>query len=75
MFGWGFPEPIFHLHFCVNVSEAARGEIRSGANTPLEVVSEAHYWRTKPVWMDKPAAHIEGVSGWQSDNNTGPSVN
>ena len=26
------------------------------------MVSEAQYWETEPVWMDEPAAHMEGVS-------------
>lgn len=53
----------------VNVSEAARGKFCPGADLPLEEVSEAQYWRNKPMSMDKPAAIIEGVSIRQSDNH------
>ena len=30
---------------------------------------------TVPVWTDKPEVRSEGVSVWQSDNCTGPSLN
>ena len=53
--------PILHRRLCVNVSEAARGEIRSGADPPLEVATEARYWWTEPVWVEKPAAHGQTV--------------
>ena len=40
----------------------------SSADAFLEVVTEMqywHHWQTEPVWMDKPAACIKGVSAWQ----------
>ena len=46
-----------------------------GDDTPLELVSRGHYWRTELVWTDKPAVCIKGVSIRQSDNCTGPSLN
>ena len=47
----------------------------SGADPPLEVVSGPYYWRTKPVWTDKPVAWSGGVSIIQTDNCTDPSLN
>lgn len=46
-----------------------------GDDTPLELVSRGHYWRTELVWTDKPAVCIKGVSIRQSDNYTGHSLN
>ena len=42
---------------------------------PLKVVSEVLYWQTEPVRMDKPVSHDKGVSIWQFDSCTGPSLN
>ena len=50
------------------------GKFCSSADPPLEVVSGSHYWRAIPVSMDNPEAWSEGVSVWQSDNCTGPSL-
>ena len=55
------------LRLCVNVSEVARSNF-----SPQKVVSEAQYWQTEPVWMDKPTASMEGVLIWQSDNSLPP---
>ena len=41
----------------------------------MEVVSGPHYWWTKPVSMDKPAARSRGLLIWQSDTCTSPSIN
>ena len=75
-FGCGFSTP--------NPTRASQWEslgrrrglkFRSSADPPLEVVPGPYYWRTEPVWMDKPASRIEGDSiGW-SINYTGSSLN
>ena len=49
--------------------------LRCGTGWILAVVSEAQHWRTKPVWMDIPAAWRRGALVSQSDNYTGPSSN
>ena len=41
----------FRLGLNVNLLEAAKGEISSGPDPPLEVVSGLYYWRTEPVLM------------------------
>ena len=66
----------FPASFSVWISWRWRGvKFRSNADPPLEGVSGPYYWSTEPVWMDKPASRIEGVSiGW-SVNCTGPSLN
>ena len=45
-------------------------QFHSGSDSPLEIVSGPSYWRTEPVWMDKPAVQSGGVSIVQSDNCT-----
>ena len=57
-----FLESNFTFYLC-NIS------ITSVYETRL-IVSEAQYWETEPVWMDEPAAHMEGVS----DDCTGPLI-
>ena len=44
------------------------GEGWNFADPPLEVGSGPYYWWTEPVWMDKLASRIEGVSIVPSDN-------
>ena len=63
--GCGFSTPI-PTSISVWISRRQQEvKFHSGADSPLEVVSGPYYWWTEPVWMDKPALRIEGVSiGW-----------
>ena len=77
LFGCRDPALIPRCHLCVNLLEAARGEIllrrwsASGGSIRGKLLC------TEPVAMDEPAVCIQGVSIWrvESGNNTGPSLN
>ena len=65
----------FPASISVWISWRRRGvKFCSSADPLLEVVWEAHYRWTEPVWTDQLASRIKGVSIVQSDNDTGPSI-
>ena len=45
-----------------HVAKQWKRAMETGADPPLGVVSGPYYWRTEPVWTDKPAAQSGGVS-------------
>ena len=73
-FGCGLSMAIPHLHLSVNLSEVARGEISFRPWSASGGGSGPYYCRTEPVWTDKLAVCVEGVSTGRSVNCTGPSL-
>ena len=61
-FACGFSAPISHLSQCESLGGGEGVKFCSGPDPPLEVVSWPYYWRTEPVWTEKPALRTKGVS-------------